>query len=64
MKIAVLGASGKTGRQLIEQALEGGHEVIAIARTPEKIAFDDTRVVKRRGDAYDEPSVVAALEGA
>lgn len=64
MRVAILGASGKTGKPLIEQALAHGHEVIAIARTPEKIAFDDPRVIKRPGDAYDEASVVAALHGA
>ncbi|MEJ2139181.1 MAG: NAD(P)H-binding protein [Gammaproteobacteria bacterium] len=64
MKIAILGASGKTGTALIEQALASGHEVIGIARTPEKIASNDVRVTKRKGDAYDEQSVIAALEGA
>lgn len=64
MKIAILGASGKTGTQLIEQALTGGHEVIAMARSPEKIAFDDPRVIKHQADAYDAESVIDALEGA
>lgn len=64
MKIAILGASGKTGTELIEQALANGHEVIGIARSPEKIASVDPRVTKRCGDAYDEASVVAALQGA
>jgi putative NADH-flavin reductase len=64
MKIAILGASGKTGKPLIEQALAGGHEVIAMARSPEKIAFDDPRIIKRQADAYDAATVVDALEGA
>ncbi len=64
MNIAILGASGKTGTQLIEQALGKGHSVIGIARSPEKIASTDARVDKRFGDAWDEASVVAALEGA
>ena len=64
MKVAILGASGKTGKPLIEQALAGGHEVIAIARSAEKISFDDPRIVKRQADAYDAASVIAALEGA
>lgn len=64
MKIAILGASGKTGTALIEQALSAGHEIIGIARTPEKITSNDARVTKRRGDAYDAQSVIDALEGA
>jgi uncharacterized protein YbjT (DUF2867 family) len=29
MKIAVFGTTGETGRQLVEQALAAGHEVVA-----------------------------------
>ena len=64
MKLAILGASGMTGKQLIEQALAAGHTVIALARSPEKILFDDPRVIKRQADAFNEASVVDALEGA
>jgi uncharacterized protein YbjT (DUF2867 family) len=32
MKLLVLGASGGTGRQLASQALESGHEVVALTR--------------------------------
>jgi putative NADH-flavin reductase len=64
MKIAILGASGQTGKQLIEQGLAAGHEIIGLARSPEKILFDDPRVTKRQADAFDEASVATALEGA
>jgi putative NADH-flavin reductase len=37
MKIALLGASGKTGIPLIEQALEKGHSVKAVVRNPSKL---------------------------
>ena len=64
MKIAVLGAAGKTGTVLIEAVLGAGHDVIAIARSPEKISSTDPRVSKVPGDAYDQASIVRALEGA
>lgn len=64
MKIAILGASGQTGKQLIEQSLAAGHSVIGLARSPEKILFDDPRLEKRAADGFDSASVVAALEGA
>jgi putative NADH-flavin reductase len=64
MKVAILGASGMTGKQLIEQGLAAGHTIIGLARSPEKILFDDPRVIKRKADAFDTASVVAALEGA
>lgn len=37
MKALVLGASGATGKHLVEQLLELGYEVKAIARTPENL---------------------------
>jgi putative NADH-flavin reductase len=64
MNVAILAASGMTGTQLIEQALAAGHNVIGLARTPENITSDDSRVTKRRGDAFDEASIVDGLEGA
>ena len=33
MRIAVFGASGKTGRLVIEQGLERGHEMVAFCGT-------------------------------
>ena len=37
MTILVVGASGATGRQLIEQLLIQGHNVKAVVRYPEKL---------------------------
>jgi putative NADH-flavin reductase len=34
MRIAVFGAGGPTGRQLVQQALAAGHEVTAVTRRP------------------------------
>jgi len=64
MRIAILGAAGKTGTVLIAEALRRGHEVIALARSPDKVASADPRVTKRRADAYEPASVVAGLAGA
>src|SRR5262249_55989288 len=37
MKIGVVGATGRTGRQVAEQALARGDDVIALARHPEAL---------------------------
>jgi putative NADH-flavin reductase len=37
MKIAVLGATGGTGIQIIKQALSANHEIIAIVRNPDNL---------------------------
>ena len=33
-KLLIVGATGGTGRELVRQALERGHEVTAFARVP------------------------------
>lgn len=37
MKIAVLGATGRTGAQFVTQALAAGHQVVAYVRRPEAV---------------------------
>ncbi|MEY8744398.1 NAD(P)-dependent oxidoreductase [Bacillales bacterium AN1005] len=63
MKIAVIGATGGTGRKVMERALELGHEVVAIARRPEMIS-PLKRLTIRQGDVFDESSLVRAIAGA
>ncbi|GAA0551360.1 NAD(P)H-binding protein [Halorubrum ejinorense] len=66
MRIAVFGASGRTGRPLVEQALDRGHEVVAFVRDPAGLpsAFrDDDRVTVVEGDAYTGDGVDRAVGG-
>ncbi|NQU36429.1 MAG: NAD(P)H-binding protein [Actinobacteria bacterium] len=44
MRIALLGGTGRTGRQLIRVLLDRGHELNALVRTPAKIRPDLERV--------------------
>ena len=37
MELAVLGATGRSGHQIVQQALDRGHSVRAVVRTPEKL---------------------------
>lgn len=58
MRIAILGASGRTGAHVLRRALEAGHEVVAFARTPDKIGLRHERHSVRaldlaRGDAAE-----------
>lgn len=64
MKLAIFGATGKTGRPLVEQALAQGHEVTALVRTPAKLTVqsDNLRVVQ--GDATDAMDVDRVVIGA
>ncbi len=47
MRIALLGATGRTGRLVLDEALRRGHDVSALARTPAKLdpVSDRVRVV-------------------
>lgn len=64
MKFAVLGATGRTGRPLVEQALAGGHEVVALARTPSKLGLDHPKLTVVQGDALNREDVGRVVEGA
>ena len=44
MKLIVFGATGGTGSQLVEQAIEQGHSVTAFARSPEKIQLTHKKI--------------------
>lgn len=62
MQLTILAASGATGRELTRQALERGHTVTAIARTPGRIAIPDSpRLTRIAADVRDPDSIKAAL---
>ena len=64
MKIAVLGASGPTGRQLVTQARHRGHEVVALVSNPDKVAdLAAPGVTMVKVDVSDPASVIAAVRG-
>lgn len=63
MKITVFGATGGTGRPLVEQALERGHEVSAVARDPASFDLRHERLEVLEGDVLDLASVEAAVGG-
>lgn len=63
MRITVLGATGRTGRPLIDLAVERGHEVVAFARSPADVEPRDGVTVVG-GDAYTGEGVSEAVAGA
>jgi putative NADH-flavin reductase len=63
MRIIVFGASGKTGREIIQQGLERGHDVTAFVRNPVKLKISHERLSVVRGDVMDAASVNAAMAG-
>jgi putative NADH-flavin reductase len=63
MRVIVFGASGKTGREIVQQALERGHDVTAFVRDPAKLKLTHDRLNVARGDVMDAESVDAAVPG-
>jgi len=61
MKIAVFGGSGKTGQVLIEKALQRGHQVLALARNPKKIALSDANLETRELQLDDQQAIELAI---
>ena len=64
MKIVIFGATGGTGKQIIEQALAAGHHVTAFARNPSKIGLRHKRLTVVQGELADAPAVARAVDGA
>lgn len=63
MKIAVFGASGRTGRPLVEQALAAGHTVMALVRDPQRVPIVHERLQVVRGDIASAESVKQVVRG-
>ena len=63
MKLTVFGATGKTGIELITQALEKGHTVTAFVRDPSRLAIEDKGLTLVTGDVFDPASVTQAVQG-
>ena len=63
MRVLVIGATGGTGRQLVQQALEQGHQVTAFVRNPAKLKIVHPNLRIARGDVLDYESVEAAMRG-
>ena len=61
-KIAIIGATGRAGSQLLEEALRRGHSVTAIARNTDKLAARPGVSVKQV-DALDAEALQQAISG-
>lgn len=62
MKLLVLGATGKTGRAIVTDALSRGHQVTILARNPDRAAgLRPVRIIQ--GDARDPAAVARAVAG-
>jgi putative NADH-flavin reductase len=63
MRLLIIGATGGTGRELVQQALAQGHQVTAFVRDPAKLQIEHANLRVAKGDVLDYPTVEAAMRG-
>jgi len=63
MNLLIIGATGGTGRALVEQALAQAHIVTAFVRNPRKVRITHERLTIVEGDVLDYDSVDRAVKG-
>lgn len=63
MRIAVIGANGRTGRLAVERALERGNEVVAVARRPETVSAAHGQLQVAKADVLDRDALRSVLAG-
>jgi putative NADH-flavin reductase len=67
MKLTIFAATGGIGRQILEQAVNAGHDVTAVVRNPQKLPGElssQVRVVTADLAAPDPATLESAVQGA
>jgi uncharacterized protein YbjT (DUF2867 family) len=63
MRILLLGASGRTGKLILEQAIEHGHIVHVLVRDKQKIPYQKYNLSVFEGTPSDKVSLDKAMQG-
>ena len=63
MRLAVIGAAGRTGKLVVEQALDRGFQVRALARNPDAIGVQNPALESVRVDVRDAEALSSAVAG-
>jgi putative NADH-flavin reductase len=64
MNLAIFGATGRTGRHVVDQALAAGHAVKALVRDPARLPIHHERLTLVPGDVLDADNVEQVIVGA
>lgn len=62
MQLTIFGATGQTGKHLVEQALEAGYDVNAFTRNMSKLTIAHEHLTVIQGDATDLTAVEHAIQ--
>jgi putative NADH-flavin reductase len=63
MKIVVLGATGGIGLEIVRQAIQHGHSVTALVRSPERLKSFADRIAIKQGDLLNPAELAKAISG-
>jgi putative NADH-flavin reductase len=63
MKLVVLGATGATGLEIVQQAIERGHSVTALVRSPERLKPFRDRIAVTQGDLLNSAGLERVVKG-
>jgi putative NADH-flavin reductase len=63
MKLAIFGATGTVGSELLTQALDAGHDVRVLVRTPSKLPSEHNRLAVVQGNVKDPAAVKRTVDG-
>ena len=63
MKLVVLGATGRTGLEIVRQAVEHGHSVTAFVRSPERLKPFRDRISVMQGNLLDAAELESVIKG-
>ena len=63
MRLLILGSTGGTGIEMVRQALERGHHVSVLARSPEKLNEFNGRIQIETGDVLGPTMLEKAIRG-
>jgi putative NADH-flavin reductase len=62
MKLFIIGATGRTGLEFVQQALARGHQVTAWVRSPERMPWQNERLTVLKGYPTDENQLADAIK--
>lgn len=63
MKLVVLGATGGTGIEIVKQAIERGHSVTALVRSPDRLKAFRDRIAIRKGNLLNSLDLEQSIQG-
>ncbi|WP_248962947.1 NAD(P)-dependent oxidoreductase [Sphaerisporangium perillae] len=63
MKLTVFGATGRTGKEVVRQALDAGHQVTAVVRDPARLSISHSALQVITADVTGPDALRPALAG-